>query len=75
MVENRDAVLAALAEAGIAASQIHVRNDHYSMFGGERRDLPNTDWFDAREMSIPCGWWVGQEDQERIVDVLKKAAR
>jgi dTDP-4-amino-4,6-dideoxygalactose transaminase len=75
LVENRGAVLAALAEAGIAASQIHVRNDHYSMFGAERRDLPNTDWFDAREMSIPCGWWVGQEDQELIVDVLKKAAR
>jgi perosamine synthetase len=75
LVEKRDAVLAALANAGITASQIHVRNDHYSMFGADRRDLPNTDWVDARELSIPCGWWVEQEDQDRIIDVLKKAVR
>lgn len=75
LIDNRDAVVAALAEAGIAASQIHVRNDHYTMFGADRRSLPNTDWFDARELSIPCGWWVGQEDQDRIIDVLKKAVR
>ena len=75
LVENRDAVLAALAEAGITASQIHVRNDHYTMFGADRRKLPNTDWFDARELSIPCGWWVEQDDQDRIIDVLRKAVR
>ena len=75
LVEKREAVVAALADAGIVAAQIHVRNDHYSMFGADRRNLPNTDWFDARELSIPCGWWVGQDDQDRIIDVLKKAAR
>jgi len=75
LVEKREAVLAALNEAGIAASQIHVRNDHYSMFGADRRDLPNTDWFDARELSIPCGWWLTQEDQDRIVDTLKRVVR
>lgn len=75
LVENRDAVIAALGEADIDAAQIHIRNDHYSMFGVDRRELPNTDWFDARELSIPCGWWVEEEDQDRIIDVLKKVVR
>lgn len=75
LVENRDAVIAALAKADIAASQIHVRNDNYTMFAADRRSLPNTDWFDAREISIPCGWWVDQNDQERIIAVLKKAVQ
>ena len=75
LVENRDAVIATLGEAGIAAAQIHVRNDHYSMFKTEQRDLPNTDWFDAHELTIPCGWWVGQEEQDRIIEVLKRAVR
>lgn len=75
LVERREEVIAALSEAGIAASQIHVRNDHYSMFGASHRILPNTDWFDARELSIPCGWWVEERDQNRIIDVLKKAVR
>ncbi|RED44310.1 dTDP-4-amino-4,6-dideoxygalactose transaminase [Aestuariispira insulae] len=75
LVENRDAVIAAMTEAGIGASQIHVRNDCYSMFDADRRDLPNTDWFDAREVSIPCGWWVDQNDQDYIIEILKKAVQ
>lgn len=75
LVENRDAVMKVLQGAGIGVSQIHVRNDHYSMFNSDRRDLPNTDWFDAREISIPCGWWVDEDDQNFIIDILKKAVQ
>ena len=75
LVENRAAVMAALAEAGIGASQIHVRNDHYSMFGATAQKLPNTDWFDAREVSLPCCVCVYQDDQDYIIDVLTRAIR
>ena len=73
LVENREAVIAALDNEGIEAAQIHVRNDHYSMFGSDRPELPNTDWFDVRELSIPCGWWLNEEDQLRIVETMKRA--
>ncbi len=75
LVDKRDHVCKALGNAGISASQIHVRNDRYSMFQSDSKSLPNTDWFDARELSIPCGWWVEQNDQDRIVDIIKKAVR
>ena len=38
----------------------HVRNDRYSMFK-KINNLPNVDWFDQRELSIPTGWWVNKE--------------
>lgn len=75
LVENRTEVIRALNEVGVAASQIHVRNDTYSMFGAERRSLPNTDWFDAREVAIPCGWWVGPDEQDKILNVLRKVIK
>ncbi len=75
LVENRDSVVKTLNEAGIGASQIHVRNDHYSIFDSNRCHLPNTDWLDARELSIPCGWWVEQDDQDYIINILKKAVQ
>ena len=75
LVEKRDHVREALSKAGISASQIHVRNDRYSMFQSGNKLLPNTNWFDARELSIPCGWWIDQNDQDKIVEIIKKAAR
>lgn len=74
-VENRDKVKSVLAENGVASSQIHVRNDHYSMFKSERRSLPNTDWIDLRELSIPCGWWVSEEQQYRIIEIVAEAVQ
>lgn len=75
LVEDRAKLMARLAEAGIGCGQIHVRNDHYSMFDADRRQLPNTDWFDARELSLPCGWWVDAEQQQYIIDTVAKAVQ
>lgn len=75
LVKDRPVLMKRLAEAGIGCGQIHVRNDHYSMFDAERRALPNTDWFDARELSLPCGWWVEREQQEFIIETVRKAVQ
>ena len=48
LCENRDHVQSCLSDIGVASSQIHVRNDKYSMFKNSFRPS-NTDWFDARE--------------------------
>jgi dTDP-4-amino-4,6-dideoxygalactose transaminase len=73
IVENRNKVIQALKKSGVVASQIHVRNDIYTMFNSEKRRLPYVDWFDAREVAIPCGWWVDSNDQERIVEIIASA--
>lgn len=73
LVENRDRIIAHLAENGVHAAQIHPRNDIYSMFDSYKKDLKGVDYFDSREFCLPCGWWVDSDEQERIVDVLKRA--
>ncbi|MBM4443327.1 MAG: DegT/DnrJ/EryC1/StrS family aminotransferase [Candidatus Rokubacteria bacterium] len=72
LAEGREGLVRKLAEHGVSSGQIHERNDRYSMFREFRAALPGVDHFDARELSLPCGWWVTVEERERIVDVIRK---
>lgn len=67
---RRDDLMRKLASHGIGVQRLHLRNDAYSCFGGTRQDLPGVDEFDALNISIPCGWWVGAEERERIADAI-----
>jgi hypothetical protein len=50
---------------------LHLRNDRFSCFqNAAQKDLPGVTSFDGRNISIPCGWWVTDEDRERIVDCI-----
>lgn len=71
LAERRDELIRKLIGSGIGAQRLHVRNDHYSCFGGTQRDLPGVVAFDASNLSIPCGWWVGDAERERIVECIK----
>lgn len=71
LADNRDGLIRKLAEHGVAAGQIHQRNDHYAMFRESRRELPAVDFFDTRELCLPCGWWVTADERERIADVIR----
>lgn len=71
-VENRESFIKSLAESGIAASELHKRNDSHSYLNDFHADLPELDKFYSKMVHIPCGWWVTDEDRERIVSVIKK---
>ena len=70
--EMRDELVQYLDENGISADQNHPRNDIYSIFKESRRELPGVEYFGTRELSLPCGWWVDDEDIYRICDLIKK---
>ena len=72
LAENRDDLMKKLKEEGIDSMQIHPRNDVWSMFSESKRKLPGVDYFDKRELSIPCGWWVSEEDVYKISSIIKK---
>jgi dTDP-4-amino-4,6-dideoxygalactose transaminase len=74
LAEKRDAVRSALMAEGIAAMEVHPRNDTYSIFAASRRELPGVDYFSARQLSLPCGWWVEDDDIRRIVNIIKRSA-
>jgi perosamine synthetase len=72
LADNRDALIEKLNSYGVDAMQIHPRNDKWSIFEKSTEgELPGVDKFHSSEISIPCGWWVTQEDREFIVNIIK----
>jgi perosamine synthetase len=58
--------------SGVTASKLHRPNNFHSVFRSSRDNLPGLDRFYRRLLHIPCGWWVSDEDRERMVDIVKK---
>jgi perosamine synthetase len=70
LAQDREALLRRLKNAGIGCSRLHLRNDVYSAFGTGRVDYPGVADFSARRLCIPSGWWVSDDDRERIVETI-----
>jgi perosamine synthetase len=71
LCEQRDALLAKLRQARIYASKVHIRNDSYTCFGGKAADLPGAAEFESKQLCIPCGWWVAEEEREFILETIR----
>ena len=72
-VKNREELLNHFSENNIEARQIHPRNDTLSVFKNYKESpLPNLDKFDLEELSLPCGWWVTNEEIEFISSLVLK---
>ena len=70
LAKDRDNLFRKLRQQGVHVSKVHLRNDLYSCFGIAKESLPGVDYFSAHCLSIPCGWWVTDEDREFIADVI-----
>ncbi|HXA47777.1 MAG TPA: DegT/DnrJ/EryC1/StrS family aminotransferase [Burkholderiaceae bacterium] len=70
LAERRDDLIHKLISNGIGAQRLHVRNDGFSCFSQGRADLPGTASFDSHNISIPCGWWMGEQELERVVQCI-----
>lgn len=71
-VEKRDAFIKMMEANGIAASPLHLRNDRHAVFNAQNKQLPNLDKFYTEFVHTPCGWWLTEDDKEKIVNVVKK---
>jgi dTDP-4-amino-4,6-dideoxygalactose transaminase len=74
-LDNRDEVMKGLRERGIGASKVHGRNDTLSAFAAFRRPLPRCEAFDRTHLCIPVGWWVSEQDRERVADCVLALAK
>lgn len=71
LCDNRDSFLRHMNDNGVQVSRVHARNDRHAAFADARnRDLPGVDTFDARQCSIPVGWWVTIDEREYIMDLI-----
>lgn len=71
-VDNRDGFVKMMAENGIMASELHKRNDLHTYLNDFPTKLPNLDLFYSKMVHLPCGWWVSDEDREKIVTLIKQ---
>lgn len=71
-VDRRENFIQMMAENGIMASPLHLRNDRHSVFDAGDAKLSNLDAFYASFVHIPCGWWLTEEDKNKIVETIKK---
>jgi dTDP-4-amino-4,6-dideoxygalactose transaminase len=81
LVDDRESFRAFMTARGVEVSQVHVRNDRYSLFldatwnhrndGQRRRErLPGVDEFASRQSNIPVGWWVTDEQRAHVFDSM-----
>ncbi len=72
LAERRDDLARRLSELSIGNSLAHKRNDRHSVFAASRCELPGLDRFYGAMLHIPCGWWVGDAERERIAGALRQ---
>jgi hypothetical protein len=53
------------------ASQVHRRNDNHPLTRPFRKHLPGVDEFSKYMVCIPVGWWIGKNEREYIVKLVK----
>lgn len=66
----RDRIVKGLNDEGIKAGLVHVPNDDYTCFRLSKTKLPGVRKFARRHFSIPCGWWLEEEDVRRIAETV-----
>jgi perosamine synthetase len=71
LVENRVGLMKKLHEHGIESSQVHYRNDRYTILGGRRDDYPNMDALEDKYLVIPLHTKIGLNDVDRVCSVIR----
>lgn len=69
--ERRDDLIRKLLSCGIGTQRLHLRNDNYSCFDRGTQELAGVAAFDAQNLSIPCGWWVSDEERELVAECIR----
>ena len=63
---DRDNLAKCLNDLGINAGLVHVPNHPYTCFKDSLVSLPNTELFSKTQVSLPCGWWLSEENIKEI---------
>jgi perosamine synthetase len=71
-VERRTEFAKAMHSRGIEVAVHNWRNDKYTVFGGLRKDLPNTERINETLICIPLHHKLSDEDVDYIINSIKK---
>ncbi|MEH3124145.1 MAG: DegT/DnrJ/EryC1/StrS family aminotransferase [Sphingomonas phyllosphaerae] len=74
MSQNRNRLMTGLKALGIQCSRLHQRNDRYTGFQAMPRHLPGTTHMEREMLALPSGWWLSDEDVDRMVTAVRATA-
>lgn len=74
-IEKRNTLVENLNKLGVGAGLVHLPNHPYSAFKSYYRELPGTDEFARRQISLPCGWWLSEQDCIDICKIIQSLLR
>lgn len=72
IVDDADEFIRFMALRGIECGKAHTRNDNKTIFAEYQCPLKGVDSFDDHHVCIPCGWWLTNEDVDRIITAAKE---
>jgi perosamine synthetase len=72
LAERREALQKKLRDRGVETSQVHYRNDRYSIFGGRRNDFPNMDAVEDKYLHLPLHTRMNQSDVGRVCAAIRE---
>jgi dTDP-4-amino-4,6-dideoxygalactose transaminase len=71
LAEEREALQKKLRERNIESSQVHYRNDRYSVFGGRRDDFPGMDAVEDKYLHLPLHTRMSGSDVARVCATIR----
>lgn len=66
-------IAAHLKTNGVQVSTLHQCNDVYTGFNAVHGDLCNVRKFQEEIFAVPCGWWLSDQDIDKIISTLRSA--
>jgi dTDP-4-amino-4,6-dideoxygalactose transaminase len=72
LVDDKPGFIKYMTDNNIEVSPVHNRNDNYTIFSKFKTPLPNLDSFFDKQLAIPVGWWLTQEELKHIVKVINE---
>ncbi|MEK7583075.1 MAG: aminotransferase class V-fold PLP-dependent enzyme [Patescibacteria group bacterium] len=66
LAEQRDQLAEFLVSHGVETNLVHVRNDIYKIFGGNKLNLPNMNWVASRYLCLPINPKITKADVRHI---------
>lgn len=74
LVNDTKGFIEFLRDHGVAASQVHRRNDLHPAFHFPSGPLQGVDAFAEREVAIPVGWWLTPQEKQIVGDAVREWA-
>ena len=71
LADRRPDLMNKLRSFNIESSQVHYRNDRYTVLGGRRSDLPNMDMVEDKYLVLPLHLKMKLQDVEYIGNAIK----